>query len=280
MEKILEWINKHKKLSVLLIVLVIFAPILIIHILFKIKTNCYFITAEWDSGDVLGYFGNVLSFIGTVFLGYVAVCQSQKANQLSNEIVKLEWGKIKPSLDIIQNQKSIIYYKKKEILEYMNTYDSNKDMILRRYYLGKEKTNAPITIALMVIIVKNTGNSDIRDIVIASGSCKLWHEMQRVYNNCVAYNFSGNTYIKKGEKKRLFIEFQIQSDSKTDDIYKYVKGKRNKFYPCFEFNLLLITPDEIAFEERICVETKYSENIKCNRIERILYTEEMIVEKK
>lgn len=151
MEKILEWINEHKKLSVLLIVVLIFAPILVIHILFKIKTNGYLITAEWEAGDMLGYFGNVLSFIGTVFLGYVAVCQSQKANQLSNEIVRLEWGKIKPSLDIIQNQKSIIYYKKKEILECMKNYDSDKDMILRRYYLGKEKSDDLITIALMIL---------------------------------------------------------------------------------------------------------------------------------
>ena len=72
MEKALKWIDEHKKLSIFLIVIIIFMPIIIIHVLFKIKTGYYWIVAEWEAGDVLGYFGDVLSFVGTIILGYVA----------------------------------------------------------------------------------------------------------------------------------------------------------------------------------------------------------------
>ena len=70
MKEILQWIRKHKKLTMMLIVLIVFLPIIVIHILFKIKSNCYWIQAEWDAGYMLGYFGEVLSFIGTIILGY------------------------------------------------------------------------------------------------------------------------------------------------------------------------------------------------------------------
>lgn len=68
MEKIIKWIQEHKKITTFLIGMCILAPILVIHFLFKIYSNCYWIEAEWKAGDVLGYFGDVLSFAGTVVL--------------------------------------------------------------------------------------------------------------------------------------------------------------------------------------------------------------------
>ena len=56
MEKVLKWINKHKRLSVLVIVIIIFMPIIVIHFLFKIRTGCYLITAE-----LCGYLSNAKS---------------------------------------------------------------------------------------------------------------------------------------------------------------------------------------------------------------------------
>ena len=66
--------------------LIIILPIVIIHILFKWKSNCYWIEAEWNAGDALGYFGDVLSFVGTVVLGYIAVKQTERANKLNKEL--------------------------------------------------------------------------------------------------------------------------------------------------------------------------------------------------
>ena len=60
MEKILKWIKQHKIRMVLILAVIILLPIIVIHFLFKITTDCYWIHADWQSGDVLGYFGDVL----------------------------------------------------------------------------------------------------------------------------------------------------------------------------------------------------------------------------
>lgn len=41
----------------------------VIHILFKIQSHCYWIEAEWGAGDILGCFGDILSFVGTIVWG-------------------------------------------------------------------------------------------------------------------------------------------------------------------------------------------------------------------
>ena len=49
MEKIIKWIQEHKKITTFLIGMCILAPILVIHFLFKIHSNCYWIEAEWEA---------------------------------------------------------------------------------------------------------------------------------------------------------------------------------------------------------------------------------------
>ena len=83
-----EWIKKHKFIFFLACVGVIFALIgipLIINLLFKIRTNLSWLQAEWSAGDALGYYGAVLSFIGTVVLGALALYQ--------NHIIKVDADK-------------------------------------------------------------------------------------------------------------------------------------------------------------------------------------------
>ena len=110
MEKIIKWIQEHKKITTFLIGMCILAPILVIHFLFKIHSNCYWIEAEWEAGDVLGYFGDVLSFAGTVVLGYIAIAQTEKANQMNKELLEIEKNRIKPCVDITSTELSNIYF--------------------------------------------------------------------------------------------------------------------------------------------------------------------------
>ena len=81
----IDWIKKRKVLFVLICVAILFLLIgvpFIINILFKINAAADIFAAEWSAGDALGYYGAILSFIGTVVLGALALYQ--------NHIIKTE----------------------------------------------------------------------------------------------------------------------------------------------------------------------------------------------
>lgn len=72
-----EWIKKHKILLICLGVSSVIVVPLVIHILFKIHPKNSFFSAEWTAGELLGYYGAVLSFVGTVVLGALALYQNK-----------------------------------------------------------------------------------------------------------------------------------------------------------------------------------------------------------
>lgn len=263
MKKIVEWINRHKKLSVILFSIVIFVPIVVIHILFKIKTNCYWIAAEWEPGDVLGYFGDVLSFVGTVVLGYVAICQTEKSNELSNKLLELEWRQMQPCLCLDGNQEYKIYIGAEEIEEVEKEYGI-KDMKIKSYYINKNnRTGITTPIAVMVVTIQNTGGSDIRNISIQSNYCYLSAIMPDGYNECVVHGIEGDTSIKKGESKKLFIEFVQELDVKMEnfelDKAKAWVGSDKLMIPAFDFDIQLITVDGFNYKENLVCSTFISD---------------------
>ncbi len=82
------WIKKHKVAFAVICLLVVFALIgvpLLINVLFKIDSGICALQAEWSAGDALGYYGAVLSFLGTVVLSALALYQ--------NHIIKVEADK-------------------------------------------------------------------------------------------------------------------------------------------------------------------------------------------
>ncbi|MBR5826120.1 MAG: hypothetical protein IKY78_03440 [Clostridia bacterium] len=83
-----EWIKKHKALFIIICVMIFIALIGVpfaINLLFKVDTKINVFQAEWSAGDALGYYGAVLSFLGTVILGALALYQ--------NHIIKEEADK-------------------------------------------------------------------------------------------------------------------------------------------------------------------------------------------
>ena len=83
-----EWIRKHKVLFFVFCAIIAIALIgipFVINILFKFDANIDVLQAEWSAGDALGYYGAVLSFLGTVILGVLALYQ--------NHIIKKEADK-------------------------------------------------------------------------------------------------------------------------------------------------------------------------------------------
>lgn len=86
--------KKSFKKIVLIIILIIFASIFIIPIIINesYKADSGYITL-WDAKDLLSYFGTVLSAIGTIFIGIVAIYQNER-------LLKLEEIHSTPSLHI------------------------------------------------------------------------------------------------------------------------------------------------------------------------------------
>mgnify|MGYP004453181605 FL=1 len=72
-----EWIKKHKVFLIFIIISSLVVVPLVIHILFKIDVENSFFSAEWTAGEFLGYYGSVLSFVGTVVLGALALYQNK-----------------------------------------------------------------------------------------------------------------------------------------------------------------------------------------------------------
>ena len=79
-----DWLKRHKWLVCLSEVFFIFGIPLIIHILFKFDTKIFFLQAEWTAGDLLEYHGAILSFIGTVVLGALALYQNKLIKEESD----------------------------------------------------------------------------------------------------------------------------------------------------------------------------------------------------
>lgn len=80
-----EWIKKHKIIVIISSIILIFGIPLIIHVLFKIHAGIPFLEAEWSAGEILGYYGSILSFIGTVVLGVLALYQNRLIKEESDK---------------------------------------------------------------------------------------------------------------------------------------------------------------------------------------------------
>lgn len=84
-----DWLKKHKILVCVLSFIIVLGVPLAIHILFKINSGIPFFEAEWTAGDALGYYGSILSFIGTVVLGILALYQNRLIKEESDKREKL-----------------------------------------------------------------------------------------------------------------------------------------------------------------------------------------------
>ena len=89
-----EWIKKYKALIILTTIIILLGIPFLIHVLFKIKLSeeC-FITAEWSAGELLGYYGAILTFLGTLVLGFLALHQNQLIKEESDKYTQLMLAK-------------------------------------------------------------------------------------------------------------------------------------------------------------------------------------------
>lgn len=113
MDKIFNWIEKHKKISIFILGAFVFLPILLSHLMFKKEAPYAIFEHTFEAGDLLGYFGSVLSFIATVVLGYITLKLNDKAIAQNDKILDLQYNQNK-SIVIVDTDKNIQFYTKNE----------------------------------------------------------------------------------------------------------------------------------------------------------------------
>ena len=250
MKEILQWIRKHKRLTMMLLVLVVFLPIIVIHILFKIKSNCYWIQAEWDAGYMLGYCGDVLSFIGTIVLGYIAVMQTERANHMNQELLNIEKSRVKPYFDISSSQLYKIFLAE-DMDEKLNELDRNSVMIMDLLCALNPRTGLVTDSALIELEVLNSGYSDIRRVMVRRAYFYLSVSEPIEYNNEKIAIIYGNTAIKSNESRLFYIHIKREIVD-TEELYKnWYKDNIDKIMPRMEFELELETVTGNFYIEKI-----------------------------
>lgn len=262
MEKILKWIKQHKIRMVLILAVIILLPIIVIHFLFKITTDCYWIQADWQSGDVLGYFGDVLSFIGTILLGYVAIIQAEKANQLSNELLKIEKNRIKPCLDVSAQLYKIYLeedmYNKLAAIESENIESLKIDLLYTSNPRGIYTTNS----ALIEFDVSNSGHSDIRRMFVKNPYFYLAVN-DPINTNCEKIAmFTSDTSLKINEKKKLYICIKREVTKENEQYNNWYKENLDSLMPHIELEFILETTEGNQYIEKLSCGSSWDISMK------------------
>jgi len=82
--------KQYKRKAIKWTLIGLFAPLLVVHLLFKWYSGVDFFVAEWEAGDLLGYIGTMLTFVSTIILSVLALRASNKANALSEKVIEIE----------------------------------------------------------------------------------------------------------------------------------------------------------------------------------------------
>ena len=90
MKKIVAWINSHKVITVCIVLFLLVVQPFFVHLFLKIPAPSPFFERDWNAGDLITYIAGFEAFIGTVFLGIVAVRQNDKANRINKSMVDNE----------------------------------------------------------------------------------------------------------------------------------------------------------------------------------------------
>ena len=164
----IEKIKAKKKILIFLLVFAIFGVPVLIHILFKIDIEIDWLKAEWTAGEILAYYGNALSFLGTIVLSSLALWQNQEIKMESDKYTK--------------------YLERLEINKNMARFTSEKIM--------SEKNNRNLEIALMNISDNIAYDVTISNFQLYENSILVWEKKDNL-------KFTG---LKRNEKKVIILD--------------------------------------------------------------------------
>ena len=173
-------VKKHPKRTVGIIIAIIAAflvPLLLVHILFKIKLGIPWLEAEWEAGDVLAYSAGFEALLGTLFLGCITVKQSDDAqreniriSEAGNHLQEIAIQKLIPvveiteiSVDKSQEIDSKYVLQNALVVSETVTHEARKKKII--VYTNPVKSKRFFQKALQLSL-KNISDSIIRQIIV------------------------------------------------------------------------------------------------------------------
>lgn len=204
-KKIIGWVRNHKALTILMIIFTFLLPLVIIHILFKIKVPESCITsAEWSAGDVIQYCVGFFTLLGTLALGAVAVIQSERANEIAysaeraseyaNEInarmVEYE------TLDKLRSSMPTIFL---DHVEHDISNSKNLIKTLEGNYLYFDKPISGECYHMCFLITNSTNDT----INFSQPYLIVSHGEQRKIFNTSEFGYSENTMLQPNESKQI-----------------------------------------------------------------------------
>ncbi len=208
-----------KKMIIWLTILLIFSILypIAIHFLFKWKSNCDWIIAEWESGDILGYGGAVLTAIGTSLLGLTTLI-IQKRTEENNQL--LQWHpQIKVSkIDVNKTDAELVKpYNMDNPFPHALTlnrpcFDFSSKLKYREFYIicknihGVEPNNVKL-LQDQCNISFNNGRR--RGTSLAKHKTLFVDDTAFMFENCKKLNVFSEDYISIDASDNLYFKFPV-----------------------------------------------------------------------
>ena len=216
MNKIIEWIKDNKFKAAIIGSI---SPLVLTHVLFKICTGYYFLQADWTSGEMLGYFGDILSFGATIILGYMTVKLNDKAIKQNDKLIELQHNQDKGIAIIDQDSELLFFIKNEDPILPKRLHKDGVDICLD--YI--DDTYHTKDIMIMEMKFKNVTNNFITGLQISMFEIVIDKEKNWVVNPTIGLDEIVSVFI--GEKDIQKVRF-ILTGLKTiipDEQWKQMK---------------------------------------------------------
>lgn len=107
--KQIKWILRHKILSLIIFLIIVFLPPLIINGVYKINAPVEIFNSEWVAGDLLSYYGALLGSIATIIaiiwtISFTVDNQEQERKLSVRPYIQTKWGPVLTTDDLNDNE--------------------------------------------------------------------------------------------------------------------------------------------------------------------------------
>jgi hypothetical protein len=259
---------KHKYTLMFCIpILVIFIVPIIIWILYFIGDNyVIMINTSLKVGEALTFYATMLVGSGTLILSFIAVRQNIKANEINKRLFDLEWRKLQPCFEILDNKIFQMRFHD-EIINYERQIETDKNIIISPAYLCNNGQGVfSTTVAQIELDVTNSGNSDIREIVFEELDISIIRPKNKKGPILLFSGIESKTGIKINEYKKLIINIEEEMDEESWNLYENKKDWTTNLHPFsmlrLAFKLKIITKDGFKYKEELTMSSSYNRKLK------------------
>lgn len=230
----LEWINKHKILTVVAIVMItiiiIFIIPLVINKVYYLKAPCEFFNVKYDISSVLDYYGAVLTFIGTISLGSVTIYQNYQSQQKTDEVNRLTLELQKKSMKLAEQvyEKEKLHESKRNIPKFEVILDGSMGSYMSSNGILKNVSSS-IATAIKSVSFQVFKEEEEEVSVIESNKVKISKSSLNSFENA-RIDFNNAPFIYENEEMKCFTliwKFQCEDDENNVHYYKATIRKEN-----------------------------------------------------